>query len=65
MIENLLATILLFVVAVGLCIVLNFTLIKQTLMSIPLWMERVIYVGCVGVIFFVLHQIVSAMWALV
>jgi hypothetical protein len=62
MLGSLLVTIVLFMLAVFLCVTLNFVFIRRTWEYVPEWVRRTTFICCVGVIFSILYLLVSHLW---
>lgn len=62
MLGNIIVTVLLFSVAIGLCITLNYTLVVRTWDFMTLWMRQLLFVALVVLIFSSLYFAIGYLW---
>lgn len=62
MVGNILFTVMVFCLAVSMCLVLNYALIKSVWAVVPAWVRQLSFIACVGAIFSTVYFVVGALW---
>lgn len=62
MIGGLAMTIGIFVVAIALCVVINFVVCKHMWNGMAPWMQSLMFISCVTFIFFVAYHAIGQVW---
>lgn len=62
MLGGIIVTLVLFLIAIALCIAINFVVFKYLWEGTPSWIQEIAYVVCITVIMFVLYHTVGHVW---
>lgn len=62
MIGGILITMVLFMIAIAMCIAINFVVCTYLWEDIPYWGREVLFIVCITAIMFVLYHVVGHVW---
>ena len=62
MVGGIVVTLTLFLIAIALCIAINFVVCRYLWSSVPGWIQEIVYIMCITIIMFVLYHLVGHVW---
>ncbi len=62
MVGGIVVTLTLFLIAIALCITINFVVCKYLWGTVPDWVQEIVYIICLTIIMFTLYHLVGHVW---